>query len=256
MRFVTHTSQLPAPPLAADQRMLGLADGAHVMWERSESVEFVVGSRTNAHLEVLGTGEVAVNCASHSRLTLLTRGRAVVRLTANDFAQLKVETYGESEAHIVADGHTHVLVLAYDCSRPQLRATDFSVSMIVVHDHAQPRGADWPAAWQARTSEIYIGQRLVCFDTMEAAIAAAHRVYEEWAQCHNRYVACQRVPGAIPKNCPNVVDLRWRSGTIHLELPGAGNSRAWYSPDAHNAEPLTEANRARCTRYYLPEEIT
>jgi hypothetical protein len=179
----------------------------------------------------------------------------VAHVTANDFAQLKVETYGESEAHIVAKDHTHVLVLACDCSRPQLRATDFSVPMIVVHDRAQPHCAEWPAGWQARTSEIYVGQRLVCFDTMEAAVAAIHRVYEEWGQCHNRYVACHRVPGAISKNCPNVVDVRWQSGTLHLELPGPGNPRAWYSPDAHDAEPLTETNRARCTRYYLSEEI-
>jgi hypothetical protein len=256
MRFVAQTSELPPPPLGERERVLGLEDGADVTWARPEAVEFVAGSRAKARLELLGTGEVVVNCSSHSALTLLTRGRATAQVAVTGFAQLKVESYGESQPCIVADGHTHLLVLAYDCSRPQLRATDFSVPMVVVHDRAQPRCADWPVEWQARTSEVYIGQRLVRFATKEVAIAAACRVHEEWQQCQNRYVACQRVPGAIPKNCPNVVDVRWQFGTIHIELPGPGNPRAWYSPDAHDSEPLTEVNRARCTRHHLPEEPT
>ena len=123
--------------------------------------------------------------------------------------------------------------------------------MIIVQDQAKPKCADWPENWVPYNSDIYIGQRLIQFETRDDGISAARDFYREWLQCRNRYIACMRTPGAVPKICPGVVIFRWSDSAVHFELPNKNNPRPWFSPDMPVSRPATEAEHESCERFYL-----
>lgn len=234
-----------------DIRCFVVTDGARISWEGGEPITLFVGGHTRARLEFSGAGQTTVTCTDHGGVEVITRALAAPTIRAMQSAELKVRTFGESQPTIAATDHAHVQVVACESSRPYLEVTEFSVPMVIVRDQARPRCADWPARWEPRTSDVYIGQRLICFETEAQAVSTAQSLHGEWMQCRNRYLACMRTPGAVPRICPNVVDFRWRKGTVHLELSGEANPHSWYSTDAHHLEPLTESRREACTRHYL-----
>jgi hypothetical protein len=249
--FVRTGDELRAALSRFPGRTLALADGADVCWGGAESLTLVVAGRAIARLELCGHGTSGVFCRDHAELRLTIRGEVKTVIRSDGEASLRIKTHGASQPAVALDGRSRGLVRAYDASRPSLEAFDLASPWLEVFDQARPHCRDWPAGWEARASDVYFGQPLVCFATEKEAVAAVREVLACWRRLGSRYLACLRVPGAMPRVCPNAVDCRWDQGTVHLELPGADNPRPWYSTDAHHLAPLTEARRQSCTRYYL-----
>lgn len=249
--FVRDTEGLLRTAAGPGRPEVALADGARVAWDQDRPLTLTVGGDARAEVEVGGRAGPVIHCGDRSALKLTTHGESRPSVTLSRHADFRASTHGTSGPRVEAAGASRVLVLAYDSSRPRLRTTDIAVAKVVVYDRARPHWEGWPPGWEPRASDIYVGQRLACFETEGEAVAAAERVYDEWRQCGSRYLACVRSTGAVLRLCPNVVDVRWRRGTVHLELPGEGNPRAWYSPDAHHEDQLTEDRRASCRKCYL-----
>ncbi|MBV9413198.1 MAG: hypothetical protein JO148_16525 [Acidimicrobiia bacterium] len=252
MRVVRATAELVAP--APDEPVVA-ADGASLEWDNDDELVIVVEGDARVSLVTGRYSRPRVRCVGRARLRLETRMASAPTVNVEDHAEARVRTYGRSTPVLRAEGTARVRLTSFDESRPQLSTRGSSQAQVIVQDDSRPYWDDWPAGWTARRSEIYLGQRVLEFGTREDAVDAARILYEEWNRCHNRYLACLRTPGAIVMVCDDVVDFRWREGTVHLELPAPFNPRAWYSTDAHDPEPYCEARRASCTRHYLePEE--
>ncbi len=249
--FVLSSNELVSNMKDFNHHIFALVNGAKIVLKNEENVIVVSGGRIQAEIEIAGKSRPVIICTDRARVKIMTGGTSSPNISIRKNAELRARTLGASEAVFEAVGNARLLITCKESSRPRIRTLDFSVPMIIVQDQAKPKCADWPEEWEAYKFDIYIGQRLVRFKTREEAIAAVHAFYSEWRQCHNRYIACMRTPGAIPKICPGVVNFRWPDGTVHLELANEGNPRSWYSPDLPVSRPITEAERETCERFYL-----
>ena len=232
-------------------RLCYLLRDATIYWDGDASVVLVAASDVTARVETGGSSHALLIATDNSRVVIRAGARSLPTIRGERDAHLTVVTTGASCARVLLSGRATAAVTARGRSRPSLEAVDSSRFTLVVEDQAQPRCADWPEDWNARTSDVYIGQRVMTFASEEEAVAAARAVHREWLRCRNRYAACARIPGSVPRVCQNVVDFRWTHGTVHMELPCDSNPHAWLSRDAHDLHPLTEAARASCRKHPL-----
>ncbi|HNY34569.1 MAG TPA: hypothetical protein PKK68_07915 [Methanothrix soehngenii] len=249
--FVSCTEDLLQQAKVQTKPIFALTDGARILWDQRTPITIVAGGKTEAAIELAGRSQADIVCAGHSRVTIISRGDSTGRIYAKHFSNVMIKTFGLAKPLINGGENSRIQVLAYENSCPVIKAVDSCISTLIVHDHAEPRCFGWPVDWRTYPSDIYIGQRILCIATQEEAIVNAKSLFKEWRQCQNRYIACQRISGSVPKICSNVVDFRWRGGTVHLELPGNGNSRPWFGLFDHHFASLTEKERECCMHCYL-----
>ena len=227
---------------------LPLDDGADVTVDRG-SGSIVVAANHRVRITTIHDARPTLICSSHAELRLITRDRSMPEVLLENRASLRAQTLGASSPVIRGRGSSWSTVVARDNSKPLLEILDASQFRLMVQDAADPQSHDWPPGWRARPSEIYVGQRLTGLTTAIDAERVARRFVAEWRNCGNRLSAAMRVGDAIPMLCDDIADVRWRGGTIHVEL--FGDDGPWLSHDAHDPHPFTEASRAACTRLIL-----
>lgn len=251
--FISDTDEIERQVCQYNKKVVTVAHGAHIVWDKDTPVTIFAAGDARIDLELAGNSRPCIVCVDFSRVALKTKGDAAPKIKTKNYSSIEAKTYGTSVPIFEGKDQSKVFILARENSRPYLNATDFCLPFVTVQDSAKPSCADWPHNWEAIPSDIYIGQRLKYYETWNEAVSATKSLYSEWQLCHNRYVACMRTVGAIPKICPNVVHFRSKEGTIHVELPGEDNIRPWYTGIRGGFHQLTEIKRNLCIRYYLDE---
>lgn len=210
----------------------------------------VVGDHHQVQITTIHAASPSIRCHGRADVRITTRDTSAPLIQITDRAIVRIETLGASAPRVEGAGTCIVILLARDRSAPHLEVTDGGQYRLVVQDVATPRCHDWPVDWQARPSETYVGQGVEILDDAAAAEATARAFVAEWRRCQNRATAAVRTGNAIPMVCDDAVDVRWRAGSVHIELDPLTGA-AWCSHDAHDPHPFTESSRAACTRIGL-----
>jgi hypothetical protein len=248
-KFIFNTEELNQA-IDNNVKIAVLTDGAFVMLDRECDLSIFIKGDIKAGIELFGNASPRVICNGKVKVQIISRGTSRPNITLNDDSEAFIKTKVISSPNIISDDYSRIKVLAHENSSPNIYSIGSSVSMIVVCDNANPKVTDWPTEWKALRSDIYIGQRIVCFGCEEEAMESVRALYNEWKNCRNRFIACSRTPGAVPKVCPNVVHFRFRGGLIHFELPEGNGQEAWFVV-LHALRNLTEEERNTMQRIYI-----
>lgn len=249
--FVSSTEELIEFSKNNSNNVFVLKNNAHISWDSEDPIVIIVGGRNIVEIELAGKSRPTVICTDNAIVKMSTRYVAAPSIEGRKSTNIRLTAMGESSPQINLVDQSRIVVFAREGSKPLLTANDFSSHMVIVQDQSKPRCDYWPAKWVAGISDIYIGQDLICFGTFEEARSAIVSFYSEWLKCHNHYIACMRVAGAIPKICRNVIYFRWIEGAIHFELPDITNPRPWYTTIKNQFIPMTETARSSCARFFI-----
>jgi hypothetical protein len=232
-------------------RCFALVDGAKILWDNDNDTVLIAAGNVHAKIVSSGKSNLYVICKDQAKVDMTANGSCAPTIVLRNYADLKLLTSGTSEPKTEAHDQSRILIIARENSRPFLNASGSSTHKIVVQDMSMPNCVDWPENWIPSLYDIYIGQRLSLFDEREEATNAAGFFYCEWSRCHNRFIACQRAVGAIPKVCPNVVHFRCKIETMHLELPCTENPKCWYTFFVNDHRIFAEEKRLSSERHFL-----
>jgi hypothetical protein len=248
--FISNTEELNQA-IDKDIKIAVLTDGSSIRLDREIDFSFLIKGDIEANIDLLGGTAPRIFCTGKTKAQIISRGTSKANIIAKDYSEVLIRTEGRSSPNVTCDDLSRIKVLAHDNSSPFFFSGGSSLAVVVVHDHANPKGVDWPEEWKVLRSDIYIGQRLVCYANIEDAQRSAVNLYHEWSYCRNRFIACIRIPGAIPKICSNVVHFRFKGGLIHLELPTEdGCQEAWFAA-FQELRNLTEDERSTIQRHYI-----